>query len=120
MLATRASSPARRFQRTGFEFSGNGDAAQISAARLTPGVFQVLGVSPSIGRVFTQQEDDARQQVAVISYQMWNSRFHADQHILGTKVLLDRRSYEIIGVMPRDFEFPLSPASWTAASCGCP
>ena len=33
----------------------------------------------------------------------------ADKHILGTKILLDRKPYEIIGVMPRDFEFPLVP-----------
>jgi predicted permease len=95
------------FQRTGFELSGTGDPAEISGSRLSPEVFHVLGVSPSIGRVFTEQEDEAKQQVAVISYQMWNSRFHADQHILGTKILLNRRSYEIIGVMPREFEFPL-------------
>ena len=97
------------FQQNGYELSGNGDPAQISGARLTPGVFQALGVSPAIGRVFTEQEDQASQQVAVISYQMWNSRFHADQHILGSKILLNRKAYEIIGVMPRDFEFPLVP-----------
>lgn len=97
------------FQQTSFELSGNGDPAQIPAARLTPGVFQALDVSPSMGRVFTEQEDQASQQVTVISYQMWNSRFHADQHILGSKIQLDRKSYEIIGVMPRDFEFPLVP-----------
>ena len=72
-------------------------------------MFQVLGVSPVVGRVFTEQEDEGRQQVAVISYQMWNSRFHADTGVLGTKILLDRKAYEIIGVMPRDFEFPLVP-----------
>ena len=117
---TRAFTGLGAFQRTGFELSGNGDPAQISASRLTPRVFQVLGVSPSMGRVFTEQEDDARQQVAVISYQMWNSRFHADQHILGSKILLDRRSYEIIGVMPRDFEFPLVPGQLTRSELWVP
>src|ERR1017187_6815375 len=93
------------FQRTGFEFSGNGDAVQVSASRLSPSVFQVLGVSPLMGRFFTNQEDEAREQVAVISYQMWNSRFHADPNILGQKIQLDRRPYQVVGVMPRDFEF---------------
>jgi predicted permease len=100
---------AGAYQQTSFELSGSGDPAQISASRLTPSVFQVLGVSPQVGRVFTEQEDEGRQQVAVISYQMWNSRFHADPRILGTKILLDRRAYEIVGVMRRDFEFPLVP-----------
>ena len=47
--------------------------------------------------------------MTVISYQMWHSRFHGDAHILGQKILLDRKPYEIIGVMPREFEFPLLP-----------
>src|ERR1039458_2055776 len=72
-------------------------------------MFPVLGVSPLMGRPFTQQEDESSQQVAVISYQMWHSRFHDDAQILGRKILLDRRPYEIVGVMPRDFEFPLVP-----------
>src|ERR1019366_6413547 len=62
-----------------------------------------------IGRTFTQQEDEGSQRVAVISYQMWHSRFHGDAHILGQKILLDRNPYQIIGVMPRGFEFPLVP-----------
>ncbi len=97
------------FQQSGYELSGLGEPAQISAARLTASVFPALGVSPLIGRTFTQQEDEGSQQVAVISYQMWRSRFHGDAHILGQKVLLDRKPYEIIGVMPREFEFPLVP-----------
>ena len=40
---------------------------------------------------------------------MWRSRFHGDQNFLGKKIQLDRKTYEIIGVMPRDFEFPLVP-----------
>jgi putative ABC transport system permease protein len=72
-------------------------------------MFPVLGVSPLMGRAFTRQEDEGRQQLAVISYQMWHSRFHGDAQILGQKIMLDRNPYEIIGVMPRGFEFPLAP-----------
>ena len=49
------------------------------------------------------------EQVALLSYQTWRSRFHGDSQILGRKILLDRKPYEIIGVMPRKFEFPLVP-----------
>ena len=97
------------YQQTGYELSGAGDAARINAARLTASMFPVLGVSPLMGRAFTQQEDEGQQQVAVISYQMWHSRFHGDAHVLGQKILLDRKPFEIIGVMPRGFEFPLVP-----------
>jgi predicted permease len=106
---TRSFNGLGGYLQTSYELSGLGEPAQISGSRLTAGVFPVLGVSPLMGRVFTQQDDDDRQQVAVISYQMWRSRFHGDAQILGQKVLLDRKPYEIIGVMPRDFEFPLVP-----------
>ena len=92
-----------------YELSGSGDPAQVNASRLTAGMFPTLGVSPLIGRVFTAQEEDGSQQVAVLSYQTWQSRFHGDAQILGQKILLDRKPYVIIGVMPRDFEFPLVP-----------
>ena len=40
---------------------------------------------------------------------MWQGRFHGDADVLGSKILLYRKPYTVIGVMPRDFEFPLSP-----------
>ncbi|MBV8674667.1 MAG: ABC transporter permease, partial [Acidobacteriaceae bacterium] len=97
------------YQGAGFELSGIGDPAIVNAARLTGGVFPALDVEPLLGRVFTQEEDDQKQQVAVLSYATWQSRFHADRNIIGQKILLDRKPYVVIGVMPRNFEFPLVP-----------
>ena len=106
---THAFSSIGGFRQTVYELSGLGEPAQINASRLGAGVFQTLGVSPILGRVYTQQEDDSRQQVAVISYQTWRSRFHGNPSVLGSTIQLDRKPYQIIGVMPRDFEFPLVP-----------
>lgn len=92
-----------------YELSGIGEPAQIAAARMTPSMFTVLGVAPLMGRVFTAQEDTQKVQVAVLSYATWKSRFNGDPHVLGTKILLDRKPYLVIGVMPRSFEFPLNP-----------
>jgi predicted permease len=94
---------------TSFELSGIGQPDQINATRMTPSVFSVLEVAPLMGRVFTVQEDLQKEQVAVLSYTTWKSRFNGDPHILGSKILLDRKPYIVIGVMPRDFEFPLNP-----------
>src|SRR5882757_3890837 len=91
----------------GYELSGISEPAQVNAARLTAGVFSVLGVNPLLGRVFTADEDEHGQRVAVLSYATWVSRFHRDAQILGTKILLDRKPFVVIGVMPRNFEFPL-------------
>jgi len=96
-------------QSVNVELSGIGEPAQVYASRLTGSVFPTLQVAPLVGRVFTQQDDDQNQQVAVVSYGMWQSRLHGDPHVLGTKILLDRKPYLVIGVMPRDFDFPLLP-----------
>ena len=92
-----------------FELSGIGEPATVTAGRMTYGVFPALGVAPLLGRFFTQQEDEGQQLVSMLSYGTWQSRFHGDPRILGTKILLDRKPYVVIGVMPAGFEFPLSP-----------
>jgi predicted permease len=97
------------FRDTFYELSGAGEPAQVNATRLMAGVFPTLQVSPALGRVFTQQEDQGKVQVAVLSYQTWRSRFRGDPQVLGRTIQLDRKPYEIIGVMPREFEFPLVP-----------
>ncbi|WP_058186914.1 ABC transporter permease [Terracidiphilus gabretensis] len=97
------------YQGAGYELSGTGEPAQVNASRLTAGIFSALGVNPLMGRVFTADEDEHSQQVVVLSYAAWVSRFHRDAQILGTKILLDRKPYVVIGVMPRNFEFPLNP-----------
>jgi len=92
---------------TQFELSGGSRAEEISAARMTAGVFDTLGVQPILGRVFTDQEDQGHEPLTVISYALWLSRFHRDAQVLGKSIDLNRRAYTIIGVMPRNFRFPL-------------
>lgn len=92
-----------------YELSGIGEPAQVLAGRMTGEVFPALGVAPLMGRVFTREEDEHGELVTVISYAMWQNRMHGDAQVLGKKILLDRKPYVIIGVMPRQFEFPLVP-----------
>ncbi|PYV83473.1 MAG: hypothetical protein DMG93_08415 [Acidobacteria bacterium] len=97
------------YRRTGYELSGIGDPAPVNATRTGAGIFSALEMQPLMGRYYSQQEDEQKQQIAVISYATWQNRLHGDRNVLGTKILLDRKPYEIIGVMPRNFEFPLDP-----------
>lgn len=96
-------------QQQSYELSGIGEPAEVNGARMSGGVFSALEVQPLMGRYFTQQEDDQKQQVVVVSYQFWRERMHGDGQVLGSKILLNRKPYQIIGVMPRNFEFPLVP-----------
>jgi putative ABC transport system permease protein len=105
--ATGAFSSVGGYASANYELSGGAIPEQVHAARLTAGVFSTLGVQTILGRIFTQQEEDAHQPFAVLSYALWLNRYHRDTHVLGSSIDLDRKSYTIIGVMPRSFEFPL-------------
>lgn len=105
--ATQAFSSLGGYISASFEVSGAAQPEQVDAARLSSETFPTLGVEPMLGRVFSAQEENARQPVAVISYALWTNRFHRDPQVVGSSIVLDRRPYTVIGVMPRGFEFPL-------------
>jgi putative ABC transport system permease protein len=104
---TSAFSSVGGYISTNYELSSGAIPEEVYAARFSAGVFPTVGVSPTLGRVFTQQEEDGHQPLAVISYALWTSRYHRDPRVLGNSIVLDRKVYSIIGVMPRSFEFPL-------------
>lgn len=106
---TRSFTSLGGYGQAGFELSGIGEPAMINASRMSAGVLPALGVEPLMGRFFTQQEDEQHQLVTVVSYATLQKRFHGDPNIVGKTILLDRKPYAVIGVMPRNFEFPLVP-----------
>jgi putative ABC transport system permease protein len=105
--ATTAFSSLGGYNTTSYELSGSATPEEVNVARFTASVFPTLGVQPMLGRVFTRREDDRHEPLAVISYGLWLNRYHRDPNVLGSSLVLDRRPYTIIGVMPRSFEFPL-------------
>ena len=90
-----------------YDVTGAGAPFHAAAERVTATLFPTLGVEPSLGRTFTKNEDENSTPVTVISYQLWRERFQSDPGVLGKTIDLNRRPYTIIGVMPRNFEFPL-------------
>jgi putative ABC transport system permease protein len=118
--STNAFSSMGAYAGSSYELSGGATPEKVSAARLNAGVFNTLRVEPLVGRVFTAQDEDAHQPIAVLSYALWMNRFHRDQGVVGRTIELDRRSYTIIGVMPRNFEFPLQPGHLDQAQLWVP
>jgi putative ABC transport system permease protein len=90
-----------------YELTGAGVPFAAHAERVSASLFPMLGAEPALGRTFDQHEDESSVPVALISYSLWKDRFQADRNVLGRTIDLDRRPYTIVGVMPRDFEFPL-------------
>jgi putative ABC transport system permease protein len=65
-----------------------------------------LGVLPSLGRVFNEDEVRHREPLAVLSESLWQRRFHSDPSTIGRMIDIDGRAFTVIGVMPRSFQFP--------------
>jgi len=96
------------FGYTNFNLAGEDKPERISGATVTAGVLPLLGVSPIKGRLFEPEECTlGRDDVVIISARLWQRRFNSDPQIIGTKLLLNGKSFTVVGVMPRSFDFPL-------------
>jgi putative ABC transport system permease protein len=107
---TRAHSFERlgAFGYTNFNLAGEDRPERIAGATVTAGVFPLLGVSPIKGRFFQPEECTlGRDDVVIVSARLWQRRFNSDPQIIGTKLLLNGKSFTVVGVMPASFDFPL-------------
>jgi putative ABC transport system permease protein len=91
-----------------------GQAEQLVTHRVSANLFQVLGVSPVLGRGFSGDEDTASGPRSVlIGYGYWLRRFGGDPGVVGQRITVDGEVYTITGVMPAGFEFPTTAAEWS-------
>ena len=89
----------------------HGEAARLRTVSASPSLFAVLGVSPFLGRPFVSEEGQrGHDHVAILSHTLWQERFGGDRRVLGQSIQLDGESYEIVGIMPAEFQFPISGA----------
>jgi putative ABC transport system permease protein len=90
------------------------ESEELLALRVSGTFFDVLRVSPVLGRGFgPQAERDGREQIAVISDGLWRRRFGADPQVVGRVLPLDAGRYEIVGVMPPGFQYPVGASQPT-------
>ncbi|HEY3988687.1 MAG TPA: ABC transporter permease [Acidobacteriaceae bacterium] len=85
-----------------------GDRTQyLNVTQGSHNFFDVFGVKPLVGRTYLPGEDQpGRNDVLVLSYEVWRQQFHGDSAIVGKTANLDGRPYTVIGVMPAGFRFP--------------
>lgn len=91
----------------GFTLRTDSEAERLTTVDVSPALFTVLGVPPAHGRVFAPDEErPGAAKVVILSHAAWTRRFGADPGVVGRTVTLDDAGYEIVGVMPPDFQFP--------------
>ena len=80
---------------------------------VTEDFFKILGVSPILGRDFTADDNKpGAPKVTLLGYEIWQRDFNGDPNIVGQNVRINGKAATIIGVMPRNFKFPISEELW--------
>jgi putative ABC transport system permease protein len=80
----------------------------VTAMLVTPDVLAMLGVQPTLGRIFAREEGTpGREHEVVLDYRFWQRQFAGDPKVLGQSMTLDGEKYTVIGVMPDSFRFAL-------------
>src|SRR5260370_38882429 len=96
-----------------FGLGKEGDVQPILGCKVSANFFDVLAVTPAEGRLFnTAEEQPGADQVALLSYGSWQRRFGGDPQLLGKTISLDNRVHTIVGIMPKDFDYPVPVELW--------
>src|ERR1044072_4607637 len=92
-----------------FVMTGRGESTRIQGAVVNADLFPLLGVTPMLGRAFLPDEDKPSEagRVVVLSQSLFQKRFNSDPNVVNQSMVLDGKTYTIVGVMPQAFQFPV-------------
>src|SRR4030095_7038968 len=87
--------------------SDGNEATHVQGETVSADLFPLLGVQPLLGRVFLPKEDEPGNRVVILGHDLWQRRFGGDRGVIGKTVTLDSQQYQVIGVMPPRFTYPI-------------
>ncbi|HSJ31787.1 MAG TPA: ABC transporter permease [Longimicrobiales bacterium] len=94
--------------------TADGRSEPVEVAEISPVAFPLTRVPPLLGRPLVEADAaPGAENVVVIGYELWRSRFNADSAVLGRTVQLSRVPVTVVGVMPEQFLFPVNHQMWT-------
>jgi putative ABC transport system permease protein len=93
--------------------TGNREPEKVQGFDVTANFFGLLGVQPKMGRTFLPEEEQpGKEQEIILSYGLWERRYASDPNILNKIVKVDGKSFTIVGVMEKGFDFPMPAEAW--------
>lgn len=96
-----------------FSMGMGSEMQPVLGGKVSAEFFDVFGVRPANGRVFTVAESQpGLDQAAIVSYGFWQRRFGGDPAMLNKTISLNGRVYTVVGIMPRDFDYPVPVELW--------
>src|SRR4030095_610175 len=101
------------------DFTGGGEPERVQVAGVSEEYFKVMGVAPLIGHTFGPEDFQLNAtRTLVISYKLWQRKFGGDPSVLEQTVYLNGRPYPVIGVMPKDSQWPDTFDIWVPMAVG--
>lgn len=103
--------------------TGAGEPERIEGFSVSTDFFRALGVNPLIGRTFNADDDLEDGNVVILNYGLWQRKFGGDPGVIGRTIKLDMfwgNTFKVVGVMPRDFQFPERSELWIHAAFNDP
>ena len=91
---------------------------RVIRAGVSPEFLSVVGVPPALGRAFTADEEQTGEPVAIVSHGFWQNRLAGRSDFSSQSVRVDDRTYTVIGVMPRGYDFPAGTDLWAPLQPG--
>ena len=95
---------------------GQGEPAIVHATMASSNFFPTMGIEPSVGRAFNDDEERSRQHVALLSDNLWRRKFDGDPAVIGRQIRIDTQSFRVIGVVPQRQAFPEWADLWMPLS----
>ena len=99
--------------------TGAGEPRHLDGEVVTGDFFKILGVEPMLGRGIVMDDEKVGTHAVVLGHELWRTAFSSDPAIIGRGITIDDKTYTVIGVMPRGFEFPIqtpAPQLWTSSA----
>jgi putative ABC transport system permease protein len=92
---------------TGAALTGTSEPLQLQGFEVSPEIFDFLGARPLMGRNFNGAETQSgHDNVVILSYGLWQRAFGGESRVVGSKITMGGRPYFVVGIMPREFQFP--------------
>src|SRR5262249_43733933 len=90
-----------------YNVTGRGEPERVRGMEVSANLFSLLAVQPEIGRTFLEGEDrPGGERAVILGYRLWQRKFGGDAKVLGQSTTIDGHAYVVVGVAPRNFEFP--------------
>jgi putative ABC transport system permease protein len=97
--------------------TGDREPQKIQNFLVSANFFQTIGVQPLLGRVFLPEEEEpGKDREIILGNALWEQRYASDPHIVGKNVKVDGKSFTVIGVMAKGFDYPMPAEAWLPLS----